>query len=318
MPNRPPKAWWDKMIKEVKDGNPDYSDEQVDKTVGDIWYNKLDPSQKKDITKKTEAVINADTSSNMYLADISQFADSLKKLLTSINADPTIKDRAVFYIDRILEKVNKLQQAPAYKASSIQVTALDRSLFMNLHDDFKKSLQERVQSELKGELAKNPQANPEEVYKNIFNETYKYLTNLYSDALKSDIGQMQNSVMQEIKTTVQEHMPKPQQPGVQPQQPGVVQQPSMQQQPSATSASRLRQALEKNALIKDLYAAYNTSFDEFKKLAVTVNVKDVEDLINSLKELQEKKEQLKKEPITQDSVDQMQELINEQQGREPQ
>lgn len=54
MPKRPPKEWFDKMETEVREGNPDYSEETVRKTVGDIWYNKMSPSKKKKETKKYE------------------------------------------------------------------------------------------------------------------------------------------------------------------------------------------------------------------------------------------------------------------------
>ena len=52
-PNSPPKDWWDKHYKEVKEGNPSYSDEQIRKTVGDIWYHKMGPAKKKEETKKS-------------------------------------------------------------------------------------------------------------------------------------------------------------------------------------------------------------------------------------------------------------------------
>lgn len=304
MPNTPPKAWWDQMVKEVSEGNPDYSKEQVDKTVGDIWYHKMTPSKKKEVTKKTESINVAADGKDWLIQDIKQFAESLSKLLASSKLEETAVDRANFYISKIQEKANQLQQAMTQKISSIQVTALDRSLFVNLHEDFKKSLQDRVQAEMKGELAKNPTADPTTVYQNIFNETYKYLTNLYSDALKSDIGQMQNTVMQELKTNVaQESIPDtPKQPGIQP----------------GASKSYLQQAVEKNAKIKELCDVYSRSIDDFRKLAVTIDVGEVQNLIKTLTELQQKKEQLEKEPITQKSIDQMQELVNEQQGREPQ
>ena len=41
MPNKPSKSWWDAKVNEVQQGNPEYTKEQVDKTVGDIFYNKL-------------------------------------------------------------------------------------------------------------------------------------------------------------------------------------------------------------------------------------------------------------------------------------
>jgi hypothetical protein len=54
MPQKPPSDWWDKRYAEVKQGNPDYSDEQIRKTVGDIWYNKMSPSKKQQEVKKSE------------------------------------------------------------------------------------------------------------------------------------------------------------------------------------------------------------------------------------------------------------------------
>lgn len=66
MPERPPKEWWDSMEKEVRQGNPDYSEEQIRKTVGDIWYNKLSPSKKREETKKSEGSIHV----SQLLADV--------------------------------------------------------------------------------------------------------------------------------------------------------------------------------------------------------------------------------------------------------
>jgi hypothetical protein len=46
MPNRPTKEFWTKMEKEVRAGNPDYTDEQVDKVVASIWHKKMGPTAK--------------------------------------------------------------------------------------------------------------------------------------------------------------------------------------------------------------------------------------------------------------------------------
>ena len=45
----PPKRWWNKMHKQVKEGNPSYSEDQISKTIGDIWYNKLSKSKRAEI-----------------------------------------------------------------------------------------------------------------------------------------------------------------------------------------------------------------------------------------------------------------------------
>lgn len=53
-PKRAPKKWWDEKYKEVKKGNPKYDDEQIRKTVGDIWYNEISDSKRKEILKRYE------------------------------------------------------------------------------------------------------------------------------------------------------------------------------------------------------------------------------------------------------------------------
>jgi len=45
---KPPKEWWNKMVKKIKEGNPKYTKEQVDSTVGSIW-SKLSDAKKKTI-----------------------------------------------------------------------------------------------------------------------------------------------------------------------------------------------------------------------------------------------------------------------------
>jgi len=50
--DHPPKAWFDKTSKDVKAGNPDYSDEQVRATVGSIWYKKIGGKKRAEIKKR--------------------------------------------------------------------------------------------------------------------------------------------------------------------------------------------------------------------------------------------------------------------------
>ena len=47
-----PKKWWDKMIKEIKENSPDYSEERVVETLGEIWYNNLSDKKRKEILKR--------------------------------------------------------------------------------------------------------------------------------------------------------------------------------------------------------------------------------------------------------------------------
>jgi len=50
--SKPPKKWWNKMYKQVKENNPSYSDEQVRKTIGKIWYQRLKKSKRSQIRKR--------------------------------------------------------------------------------------------------------------------------------------------------------------------------------------------------------------------------------------------------------------------------
>ena len=50
--DRPPGKWFDKMKKEIKKGNPDYSEERVAQTIGDIWYNNLSDEKREEIYKR--------------------------------------------------------------------------------------------------------------------------------------------------------------------------------------------------------------------------------------------------------------------------
>lgn len=49
---KPPKKWWDKMYKQIKKSNPNYSDEQIRSTIGKIWYRNLKRKKKAEIRKR--------------------------------------------------------------------------------------------------------------------------------------------------------------------------------------------------------------------------------------------------------------------------
>lgn len=42
----PPKEFFDKMSKRIKSGNPNYTEDQINATVADIWHNKISPAKK--------------------------------------------------------------------------------------------------------------------------------------------------------------------------------------------------------------------------------------------------------------------------------
>jgi len=49
---KPPKKWYDSMYKDIKEGNPSYSEDQIAKTIGDIWYHNLSKSKKQEIRNR--------------------------------------------------------------------------------------------------------------------------------------------------------------------------------------------------------------------------------------------------------------------------
>lgn len=50
--HKAPKGWFDKMKKDVKKKNPDYSDKRVSEIVGDIWDNELSDAKREKIYKE--------------------------------------------------------------------------------------------------------------------------------------------------------------------------------------------------------------------------------------------------------------------------
>ena len=49
---KPPKQWWEKMMLQIRQGNPSYSEETIEKTIGDIWYHNLTDSKRSEIRER--------------------------------------------------------------------------------------------------------------------------------------------------------------------------------------------------------------------------------------------------------------------------
>jgi hypothetical protein len=53
-PSRKPNSeWFDKMYKEIEEANPGYSEEQIRKTIGSIWYKNLSGQKRKQIRERS-------------------------------------------------------------------------------------------------------------------------------------------------------------------------------------------------------------------------------------------------------------------------
>lgn len=93
----PPKGWWDKMQKEIKDGNPDYSQEQVDKTIGDIWYHKLDDKKRHELTQQYETLESMAEALTSDLADVDTFDITKLELALERAERLPVAQKAVIY-----------------------------------------------------------------------------------------------------------------------------------------------------------------------------------------------------------------------------
>lgn len=57
---RPPKKWFKKMEREIGKNMPDYSDEQIAQTIGDIWYHRISDSKRAEIRQRyAESAVEA-------------------------------------------------------------------------------------------------------------------------------------------------------------------------------------------------------------------------------------------------------------------
>jgi len=86
---KPPKKWWDELYRDIKKGNPGYSDKQVKATVGNIWYD-LSTSKKKEIRGREGKSYGSPKESNMNKSK------SLLKQITEDFMKPEVfKDKGV-------------------------------------------------------------------------------------------------------------------------------------------------------------------------------------------------------------------------------
>lgn len=106
---KPPKEWWNKMEKEIKKENPEYSQEQVDKTIGDIWYNEM---SKKDKKEKREEHGKTYGKLKKAIEDIEGFEKSLwhEETPQETSQLQETKSLVASYIQRILCEFKELRE----------------------------------------------------------------------------------------------------------------------------------------------------------------------------------------------------------------
>jgi len=117
-PGRPSKEWWDKMYKEVKEGNPKYTEEQARATVGDIWYNKMSPSKKQEEVKKEKKGFRAVAYVNRAEPDMN---------LSVFVRGPEEKYRMSGTVQEILEEA-EANKIPQDIVNAAMTTAIDEDM----------------------------------------------------------------------------------------------------------------------------------------------------------------------------------------------
>lgn len=112
----PSSEWQDAMKKRVKEDNPSYSDDQVSKTVGDIFYNKLSPAEREKAKSTTQTAaldkVSSDIEEIDYLNEIKEKIKKLvyeaKDIVQGMDGNGTTSKRAESYwIPHILGALDK-------------------------------------------------------------------------------------------------------------------------------------------------------------------------------------------------------------------
>ncbi len=170
--NKPPKEWWDKHYDEVKKGNPDYSDEQVRKTVGDIWYHQMSLGQKQKETKKREGTVKTtaqeknrfevEIPSSVHDALISSPTgfEAIKKLITQSSGDKAIAtaDELMAARDELMQFLQRVTEQQLGDDITDLLMSIDEELFANQ--------QSSQQSKEVDEAIEGTMGNLDELFKN--------------------------------------------------------------------------------------------------------------------------------------------------------
>lgn len=109
MPNdkRPPKAWFDKKLKEVKEGNPGYTDEQARATVGKIFWENMSGSEREKTRKESTKKIAAEFK-DLFSSKYAKWVQLEVELLAANNyGQPASIEEANSNIEKAIGEVTK-------------------------------------------------------------------------------------------------------------------------------------------------------------------------------------------------------------------
>lgn len=129
----PPKKWFNTMHTKIKKSMPKYSEDKINATIGDIWYNKLDNSKRAEIRKR-EGKKYGPAKENIIREsrDIKKVLDDILKLNLqgySYQAQQIIKK----YKDKIIKNPKILDRI--YKYENLPFDYAENKRFLDLWDE---------------------------------------------------------------------------------------------------------------------------------------------------------------------------------------
>lgn len=126
---KPPKGWWNKMEKEVKEGNPSYDSETVSKTIGKIWSD-FSVSKKEELREGEGKTYGKAPEKEARLEDENGFqveAASIEQIRERLNS---ARDSRAYHVDMMQEKDIEDNQKEKHKKSKQkwekEINRLDR------------------------------------------------------------------------------------------------------------------------------------------------------------------------------------------------
>ena len=115
------------MVKQIKDNNPKYSMDQISKTIGNIWYNKLSASKRKSIRERFGLEYGAANAASIAVDDAKKIESTLKSLADKAQ----LLLQSTLEYQKILDKHNVQDLLPSQEVFQNKVRdALEKILVM--------------------------------------------------------------------------------------------------------------------------------------------------------------------------------------------
>jgi len=115
---RPPKKWFDKMKKEIKKNSPEYSEEQIAATIGDIWFHNLTEKKRKQISKR-DRVPEKKASKERTRKQLDEVAENIHRLKERDDITEEEAKRLSFLLKKEIELQKELEKESSLRRDSM-------------------------------------------------------------------------------------------------------------------------------------------------------------------------------------------------------